>query len=172
MLTYICSFVPHSRTVNLTMAVHNIIALQELTLLFGAPIDPPITKQTFSSLEAVFSSDAGILELEQPPQSLRDQYPGRTSIKCAYQCLAPPPLVRGIWGIGAWDFDVSNSQFPPPRGHTHLSNPFVIPIFTLSPLPSLPPTTRSMKAEDLQIIMQHLRYNISYTCKKSFTNTG
>ena len=30
------------------------------------------------SLEAVFLSGAGILELDQPPQSLREQYPGRT----------------------------------------------------------------------------------------------
>ena len=45
----------------------------------GAPIDAPITKQTVSSLKAVFSSDAGILEPKQRPQSLREQYPGRTS---------------------------------------------------------------------------------------------
>ena len=47
-------------------------------LLLGAPIDAPITKQPVPSLEAVFLSDAGILELEQPPQSLREQCPGRT----------------------------------------------------------------------------------------------
>ena len=45
-------------------------------LLLGAPIDAPTTKQTVPSLDAVFLSDTGILELEQPPQS---QCPGRTS---------------------------------------------------------------------------------------------
>ena len=66
-------------TANLTTAVHTIIALQERMLLLGAPIDAPITKQTVPLLEAVFLSDAGILQLDQPPQSLREQYPGRTS---------------------------------------------------------------------------------------------
>ena len=61
------------------MAVHTIIALQELMLLLGAPIDAPITTQTVPSLEAVFLWDAGILELEQPPQSLHEQCSGRTS---------------------------------------------------------------------------------------------
>ena len=37
-----------------------------------------MTKQTVPSLEAVFLSGAGILELEQPPQSLCEQCPGRT----------------------------------------------------------------------------------------------
>ena len=71
MCSHMSSVVPDSRTANLTNgSTHNYCSSRAIMLLLGAPIDAPITKQTAPSLEAVFLSDSGILELEQPPHAI------------------------------------------------------------------------------------------------------
>ena len=77
---HICSFIQDSCTTNLTMAVHTIIALQDLMhAIAWSNYWYPNHQTNCSVTWSCFLSDAGILELEHPPQSLRKQWTGCTS---------------------------------------------------------------------------------------------